>query len=180
MAPSGAAAAYRCGALVCPVHLTPFADQLVLPEASRRLLTQIRVASLDHFERAHRFDRLRVAAVALPLPGVAIAVLLFPVGLAVLFGLSAAAVGAYHAWRSRAIHHGVIADLLFALGRDLYRSGPTLTPARLCLFQVRVDLLVATSPSGWPELISPGVARALAALCLRGGRGRGAASQTVR
>ena len=115
MAPSAAAAACRCGTLVCPVPLTPLAEPLVLPRASRRLLEEIRVASLAHFERAWRFDRLRLEAAALLLPGAAIGVLVFRPGLAALFVLSAALLCAADPWRGLAGHHRDLGDCLFAL-----------------------------------------------------------------
>ena len=180
VAPCGPAAACRCGALVCPVPLTPLAESLVLPRTSRRLLEEIRVASLAHFERARQFDRLRLDAAALLLPGAAIGVLVFRPGLVVLFVLSAAILYAADPWRGFAVHHRDLGDCLFALGRELYRSGPHVTPARLCVLQVRLDLLVATPASGWRQLVAGRVARGLSALCLRHGRGRGAAGQVLR
>ena len=158
----------------------PLAEPLVLPEASRRLLAEIRVASLEHFERARRFDRLRLEAAALLLPGAAIGLLVFRPGLAALFVLSAALLYAADPWRGLAVHHRELGHCLFALGRELYRSGPALMPARLCLLQVRVDLLVATPAPGWRQLVAGRVARGLSALCLRAGRGRGAAGQAAR
>ena len=155
--------------------LIPLAEPLVLPEASRRLLGEIRVASLAHFECARRFDRLRLEAAALLLPGVAIGLLVFRPGLAALFVSSAALLCAADPWRGLAVHHRYLGDCLFALGRELYRSGPELTPVRLCVLQVRLDLLVATPTPGWRQLVAARVARGLAALCPRRGRGRGAA-----
>ena len=180
MAPCARAAAWRCGALVRPVPLTPLAEQLVLPRNSPRLLEQSRVASLVHFERARQFDRVRLAAAARLLPGVAIGALVFRAGLAVPFVLSAAILYAADPWRGLALHHRDLGDCLFTLGRELYRSGPHVVPARLCVLQVRVDLLVATPAPGWRQLVAGRVARGLSALCLRHARGRDAAGQVLR
>ena len=69
----------------------PLAAPVVLPQTSRRLLGEIRVASLEHLERARRFDRLRFQLVARVLHGVAIGLLVFGPGLTAVLGLAAAA-----------------------------------------------------------------------------------------
>ena len=153
----------------------PLAEPLLLPDSSRRLLAEIRVASLERFERARRFERLRFELAPLVLPGAAIALLVLRPGLPALVGLSAAALGALRAWRRLAEHHAAIADRLAALGRDVHRAGPALTPARLCLLQLRVDLLLAVPAPGRCRLAARCVARALSALRRRAGRWRGAA-----
>ena len=162
------------------MSLTPLADPLVLPEASRRLLDEIRVASLAQFERARRFDLLRLDAAALLLPGAALGLFVFSPGLAALFVLSAALLCAADPWRGLAVHHRHLGACLFALGRELYWFGLQLTPVRLCVLQVRLDLLVATPAPGWRQLVAGRVARGLSLLCRHRARGRGAARQAVR
>ena len=58
----------------------PLAEPLLLPDSSRRLLAEIRVASLERFERARRFERLRFELAPLVLPGAAIALPRFASG----------------------------------------------------------------------------------------------------
>ena len=152
----------------------PLAEPLVLPESSRRLLVEVRVASLEHVERALRFQRLRLHVLTKVLPGVAIALVLVRPGLFALVGLAAGFAGALHAWRRLAEYHAVVVDRLGAVGRELNRVGPALTPEHLCCLQVRVDLLLAAPAPGWCRLVARRVARAVSAACRPPDGGRGA------
>ena len=128
----------------------PLAEPLVLPESSHRLLAQIRLASLEHFERARRFERLRLHVPALVLPGAVIAFLV--TGLPALVGLLVALAGWLLACRGLAEYHDALVDRLGAVARELDRSGRALTPEHLCYLQVRLDLLLGVPVPGWWRL----------------------------
>lgn len=111
--------------------------------APRELLKEIRVASLHHFARERRLDQLHLGVVGLLVMAAVAAVIVSAQLVALAFAAAAAAAHAFSPWRRASARHGAAARRLFALGRELYRAGPALTPAAFCALRVRVDLALA-------------------------------------
>ena len=126
-------------------------DLFAVPLSRRRLADEIRRAARHQIACQQRIDRFHLGTVGVLIVAAVCGVVVWGAATAILIVVAAGLVHGFAPWLERAAQHGELARGILALGNELDREGPGMRPARLCLLQARLDVLVGglpPSPSG--------------------------------